>query len=267
MTKPRVITLMSDFGSADAYVTAMHGVILFFAPYAVIVDACHDIAAGDIRAASWVLGQYWRLFPPQTVHLAVVDPGVGTDRHALAVEADGHVFLVPDNGVLTWVLREAQEVKLARLKPDAHRPGELSATFHGRDIFAYVAGLLAGGHGQLSDFSEPVRGLVTGDWGIVRKELDRIVGEIVHVDRFGNLITNITQKQVQETGWASYAVQAGPLTNIPLYRTYGDVAQGEMLALYGSSGTLEIAVSRGSAAQSSVLKRGTAVVVVRTGSA
>ncbi|MFH0953472.1 MAG: SAM-dependent chlorinase/fluorinase [Verrucomicrobiota bacterium] len=264
MTTKRIVTLLTDFGTADAYVAAMKGVTLSFAPYAEVVDACHWIQPGDVQAGAWVLGQYWALYPPGSIHVAVVDPGVGTERHALLAEADEHLFLAPDNGLLTWVLKQAREAKVGKLRREVHRPGEVSATFHGRDIFAYAAGLLAGGHAGPADLADPTDCLVVPEWGTVRKEADRLVGQIVHVDHFGNLITNILRRQVEEMGWASYAVQAGPMASIPLRKAYGDGEKGELLALYGSSGTLELAISCGSAAQSTVLKRGTAVTLLRT---
>jgi S-adenosyl-L-methionine hydrolase (adenosine-forming) len=264
VSSTRIVTLLTDFGLADSYVAEIKGVIYSFAPYARIVDACHWIAPGDIRAGAWVLGQYWFLYPPGTVHVAVVDPGVGTEREALLVEADGHFFLAPDNGLLTWVLRKAGDVKLATLRPEVHRPGEVCPTFHGRDVFAHAAGLLAGGHSDPDQIADLTTTLVLPPWAAVREEGDRVVGEIVHVDRFGNLITNIQRKLVKERGWVSFAVQAGPFANIPLRRTYGEAGRGELIAVYSSSDTLELAISGGSAAQSTVLGLGTAVTLVRT---
>jgi hypothetical protein len=208
-----------------------------------------------------VLGQYWSKYPTGTVHVAVVDPGVGTDRAALLVEADDQFILAPDNGLLTWALREARHVRLAVLKPDVHRPGEVSATFHGRDVFAYAAGLLAGGRANAGQLADPVNEITVPLWGMVQAAPDRITGEIVHIDRFGNLITNISRHQVVEMKWREYVAQTGLLTSIAVRRTYGEVAQGELLALYGASDMLEIAVSAGSAAKQTGLTRGAAVTV------
>ena len=118
-----IITLLTDFGTSDAYVAAMKGVILSLAPKAELVDACHNIAPQDVQAAAWTLGQYWSLYPKNTLHVAVVDPGVGTQRDILLVLADDYLFLVPDNGLLTFVLKQAQKVRLRKLKADVHRRG------------------------------------------------------------------------------------------------------------------------------------------------
>ncbi len=263
MSDGRIVTLVTDFGATDGYVAAVKGVILSLAPDAVIVDASHEIAPQDVRAGAWVLGQYWATYPEGTIHLAVVDPGVGTERAALLVEADGRLLLAPDNGILMWVLRQASRVRMARLRPDVHRPGEISTTFHGRDVFAHAAGLLAGGQAKPADLSEVTKEIVMPSWAVVRQEPERLVGEIVHVDHFGNLITNISRKQVDEMGWAGYVAQAGALTRIEVRRTYGEVEPGTVLALYGASDTLEIAVSGGSAAVQTKLTRGMPVVVRR----
>ena len=255
-----IVALLTDFGTADAYVAAMKGVILSLAPQAMIIDASHDIPPQDIRAGAWVLGQCWSYYPAGTIHVAVVDPGVGTERNALLIEADGHWFLAPDNGLLSWVLKQAKQVRLRKLRADVHRPGEESATFHGRDVFAYAAGLLAAARAKPEDISDETNSVIMPSWAIVRIEADRIVGEVVHIDRFGNLITNIQRKQVEEAGWKSFLIQAGPSANIQLRKTYGDGKSGELIALWGSSGTLEIAVSGGSAEKKTCLTRGAEVV-------
>jgi len=257
-----IITLLTDFGTVDAYVAAMKGVILSLAPHSIIIDASHDIPPQDIRAGAWVLGQFWNSYPAGTIHVAVVDPGVGTDRDALLIEADGHWFLSPDNGLLSWVLKQAKQVRLRKLRADVHRPGEVSSTFHGRDVFAYAAGLLASGRAKPEDISDETKSVIMPSWAIVQVEADRIVGEVVHIDRFGNLITNIQRKQVEEAGWKSFLIQAGPSANIRLHKTY-DAKSGNLIALWGSSGTLEIAVSGGSAAEKTGLLRGAAVIVAR----
>ncbi len=262
MSEKRIVTLLTDFGAADPYVAAMKGVILALAPDATIVDACHDIPPQDIRAGAWVLGQYWTYYPSGAIHVAVVDPGVGTERDVLLVDADGHLFLAPDNGLLAWVLRQAGRVSLRKLHPEVHRPGEVSATFHGRDIFAHAAGLLADGKTTPDHLAEETRSVTMPPWAVIRRDGDCLIGEVVHVDRFGNLITNIARRQIEEAGWSSLGIDIGGIEMKCLFRTYGDAPTGEMLALYGSSGTLEVAVSGGSAAQLTGLARG-AVVIVR----
>lgn len=262
MSERPIITLLTDFGTADAYVAAMKGVILSLAPQATLVDISHDIPPQDIRAGAWVLGQAWSAFPAGTIHVAVVDPGVGTGRAALLVEADTQMFLAPDNGILSWVLKQAGQVRLRELRAEVHRPGDVAATFHGRDVFAHAAGLLAGGRARMDDISDETKSVIMPSWAVIHLEQSRIVGEVVHIDRFGNLITNIQRKQVEEMKWPSYAVQAGGVGNVRLCRTYADAKSGELIALFGSSGTLELAVSGGSAAANTHLIRGAEVSVV-----
>lgn len=256
-----IITLLTDFGTADPYMAAVKGVILALAPDASVVDACHDIPAQDVRAAAWVLGQYWWCYPEGTIHVAVVDPGVGTERDILLVEADGHRFIAPDNGLLTWVLERAERTELRKLRPEVRREEDIPATFHGRDIFAHAAGLLASGRARPGDLAVPVSSVLTPAWALVQDEGERLVGEIVHVDHFGNLISNIGERQVREKGWTSPEIMVGSLPGVPLKRTYAEGGEGELIALFGSSGTLEIAVSGGSAAGLTSLGRGDAVTV------
>ena len=256
-----IITLMTDFGTSDAYVAAMKGVILSLAPKAELVDACHDIAPQDVQAAAWTLGQYWSFYPKNTLHLAVVDPGVGTARDILLVLADEHLFLAPDNGLLAFVFKQAGKVRLRKLKADVHQRGEVSATFHGRDVFAYVAGLLAAGRADVDELSEETSTVVIPSWAVVREDRGCLLGEVVHVDHFGNLITNIARRQVAESCGASPGISAGTFDHIPLKRTYGEASAGELVALFGSSDTLEIAVVGGSAAGKTGLVRGATVVV------
>ncbi len=258
-----IVTLLSDFGAADAYVAAVKGVVLSLAPEAAVVDASHDIPPQDVRAAAWVLGQYWRTYPAGTIHVAVVDPGVGTGRDVLLVEADGRLLLAPDNGLLFWALRQAEKTARRKLKPDVHRPGEVSATFHGRDIFAHAAGLLAGGKAKAEDLSVETSSVVTPPWGELRVSGEQIAGEVVHVDRFGNLITNIGRDDIRRRGWEAFFVRAGLNTGIPVCRTYADVEAGAVLALFGSADTIEISVSGGSAQKQTGLRRGAEVVVGR----
>jgi S-adenosylmethionine hydrolase len=235
-----IVTLLTDFGTSDSYVAEMKARLLTGAPDAVMVDVTHAIAQGDVRAAAYVLGRTWHRFPPGTVHLAVVDPGVGTGRAALAVAGSGHAFVGPDNGLFTSVLRdhEVQVVELA--VSDRAAP-----TFHGRDVFAPAAAALLAG-APLHTLGPPFLGipvrLVVGE---PHYEGKSIVGEVVYVDRFGTLVTNLTVTTVPE-----YAVlEIEGLEIGRLRRTYGDVPTGGLLAYEGSGGAIEIAVRDGSAAR------------------
>lgn len=255
-----IVTLLTDFGTADGYVAAMKGVILSLAPAAVVVDGAHDISPQDVRGGAWVLGTYWRWYPPGTIHVAVVDPGVGTERDALLVAADGYFFLAPDNGLLSWVLKQCGTAQLYRLRQDVHHSAGKSATFHGRDVFAYAAGLLARGE-HLDKLAEPTRAVVMPAWTAVRIASDGLHGEVVHVDRFGNLITNISRRQVAEQVWPEITVSCEGSAPIPLVETYAREQPGMLVALFGSSDALEIAMVNGSAAAQTGWRRGSKVLV------
>ena len=258
----RTITLLSDFGTGDGYVAAMKGVLLSLAPDAVLVDAAHEVPAQDVRAAGWVLEQYWRCFPAGTIHLAVVDPGVGTARRALLVEADGHLFLGPDNGLFSWLLESAPAAAVRALRPDVHGPNGISATFQGRDVFAWAAGLLASGAARPGDLSDPAAGAIRAPWTRGHREASgRIAGEIVHIDRFGNAITNLRREDLPAAAGPTLLIEARGHFFHQVRRTYADVAAGHKLALIGSHGRLELAVREGSAAARLQLRAGDAVTV------
>ncbi|MBI4514083.1 MAG: SAM-dependent chlorinase/fluorinase [Gemmatimonadetes bacterium] len=256
MATPGIVTLLTDFGTADGFVAAMKGVILSIAPQARVIDAVHDIAPGDVEAAAWVLDQYFFLYPEGTVHVAVVDPGVGTERRALAARLEGRYLVAPDNGIGTRVFRRAARLECVSIENPTFMRPEISRTFHGRDIFAPAAAHLASGVplGELGpvlpdpvrlDLPEPRR-IEGEDGGPVRLE-----GHVVHVDRFGNLITDIPAAWLESHSWVVSLEKAGGASSVqqvPLRRTYGEVARGELVAVIGSMGTLEVAVREGSAA-------------------
>jgi S-adenosylmethionine hydrolase len=235
-----LVTLLTDFGTSDAYVAEIKAAVLRTAREAVLVDITHAVPPGDIRAGAYLLGRSWHWFPAGTVHLAVVDPGVGTDRAALAFAAQGHRFVGPDNGLFTQVLRGA-EVEIVTLPvPDGASP-----TFHGRDLFAPAAAALALG-ATLKSLGEPLLGMPERlVYTEPHYEGKALIGQIVYVDRFGTLVTNLTPELVP-----TYAVlEVEGLEIGPLRRTFGDVATGGLLAYVGSGGAVEIAVRDGSAAR------------------
>ena len=235
-----IVTLLTDFGTTDSYVAELKARVLGAAPQATLVDVTHAVQPGDLRAAAYVLGRTWHRFPAGTVHLAVVDPGVGTARAALAMGAGGHWFVGPDNGLFTQVLRDHEVEIVALPVPDGAAP-----TFHGRDLFAPAAGALAQGtplHLLGTPYLEMPERLVYRE---PHYEGKSIVGEIVYVDRFGTLVTNLMPEAVPD-----YAVlEVEGLEIGPLRRTYGDVPTGGLLAYEGSGGAIEIAVRDGSAAR------------------
>jgi S-adenosylmethionine hydrolase len=250
------ITLLSDFGTADGYVGAMKGVIATLAPGVTIDDVAHDLEPGDVDAAAWALRGYWRIFPEGTTHVIVVDPGVGGGRRALAAALDGRFVVAPDNGVATLALDAATEVHLVELTNQEFLRDEHAPTFHGRDVFAPAAAALASGvplDRLGSSIDNPVR-LV---WPEPRRARGGIDGVVVHVDRFGSLITNIPRDWTD----AGSLVLVGDRLIGPLRRTYSDVALGDLVGLIGSGGTVEVAVRDGNAAAELDAGRGVAVRV------
>ncbi len=245
---PSVITILTDFGTADGYLAEMKGVLLTLAPTAQLVDASNDIPPQDIELARLTLARYWRRYPSGTVHLVVVDPGVGSERRAIAVRSDDRFLVGPDNGVLSpaLLLPRAEAVVLPV-------PRGVSATFHGRDIFAPAAALLVSGT-PLSSLGSPCPDPVIRRTPEVVRIGDGIVrGEVIAVDRFGNLITNLV------TGSAA-TVEIGPHL-LPLQRSYSFADAGALVALTGSSGLIEIAVRDGNAAMRLGVGRGTTVML------
>jgi len=239
-----IITLLTDFGLADGYVAAMKGVILGLNPQATLVDVTHEVPPQDIGHAAYVLATVYRHFPPGTIHVAVVDPGVGSERAAVAVQAAGQTFLAPDNGLLTHVLAEGYDVAVALTEPRFWRP-EPSRTFHGRDIFAPVAAHLSLGV-PLASLGEPVADLVRLPVARPQRRPDGTwVAQIIHIDRFGNLITDMRP----DPAWLEQlaGAQVGSFIINAVVGTYADVPSGAPAILTGSGGFLEIAVRDGSA--------------------
>jgi len=242
-----LVTLLTDFGTADGYVAEMKGVILAAAPGATVLDVTHEIPPHDVDAGRLALARYWRRFPSGTVHLAVVDPGVGTSRHALAVASGGHAFVGPDNGILTPALLSGHAEVVTLPVPASAAP-----TFHGRDVFAPAAAALARGE-PASALGEPFEDPVVRRTPEPRRlENGAIAGEIIAIDRFGNAITNLV-------GVRGGTVEVGGVA-LPMARTYGDVASGDLTALCGSNGLIELAVRDGSAARLHGIRRGAQVL-------
>lgn len=243
-----IVTLLTDFGAADGYVAEMKGAVLRLAPGAQLVDVTHEIPLGDVAAAAYVLGRTWRAFPEGTVHLVVVDPGVGTDRRAIAAEAGGHRFVAPDNGVLSRVL-ETGGARVVSLRVSA----TASPTFHGRDVFAPAAAWLLAGE-PVTSFGAEVKDPVLLPPPRLERRGDELIGEVVHVDRFGTLVTSVPGADVAVG--ASVRV-AGH--DVPLRRTFADVAAGALVAFVGSGGTVEVAVRDGRAEEVLGVGRGAEV--------
>jgi S-adenosylmethionine hydrolase len=240
-----IITLLTDFGTADGYVGEMKGVILSGAPAAIIVDITHDVPAHDVEIGRLTVARYWRRFPPGTIHVAVVDPGVGSGRAALAVESDGRFLLGPDNGLLSPALLVpgCQAVSLPV-------PTHASQTFHGRDVFAPAAARLANGV-QLAELGVPTTYVIKRTPEPRRTETGGLDGEVIAIDRFGNAVTNLVGIR-----GARLAIEGRDLV---LRATYDEMAPGEAAAVVGSSGLIEIAVRHGRAVDVLGLRRGSPV--------
>jgi len=245
----RLITLTTDFGLEDAYVGVMKGVILGINPAASIVDLCHAIPPQDVRAAAFLLHTAWPYFPPGTIHVVVVDPGVGSQRRAIAVATEAATFLAPDNGVLSYVLAEVKEAQAVHLTNQRYWLPQVSATFHGRDIFAPVAAHLSLGV-PLTDLGEPLPlgELVTFPLPRpARQSNGTWLGHVVHVDHFGNLVTDLEAGAIGDA--QSVVIEVGGQRIVGVRHTYREGVPGEPMALIGSSGRLEIAVPGGHAAR------------------
>jgi S-adenosylmethionine hydrolase len=244
---PSLITLLTDFGTSDGYVGEVKGVLLSGAAGAVVVDISHEVGAQDVDGARLAVARYWRRFPKGTVHLVVVDPGVGSSRAAIAVASDERFLVGPDNGVLSPALlaRDARAVELPL-------PAHASNTFHGRDVFAPAAALLAAGT-RLEELGAPFDSPIIRRTPEARRLDDgRVLGEVISVDRFGNLITNIVAMNGGRVDIAS--------RSLDVRRAYADVRAGEITALVGSLGFVEVAVRDGSAAATLGVGRGAPVL-------
>jgi len=253
-----IITLMSDFGLRDGYVASMKGVILEICPDARLVDISHLIAPQNIRSGAFVLYASYAYFPPGTVHLAVVDPGVGTERGAIAIRTGASFFVGPDNGLFSLVLRKETGWEARKLENPQFRRNPLSSTFHGRDLFAPAAAYLACGvpfHtvGRVCDPVFP-------QWHEPAVAQREVKGEVMHIDHFGNAITNVPSDILKKRGPAEkWRILAGRTEINSIQETYGCSSAGEPLALIGSAGFIEIAVNQGSAASLLELEPGTEV--------
>lgn len=237
-----IITLTTDFGLKDHYVGAMKGVILSINPAARIIDISHEIPPHDIFKGAFTLRNFYRYFPKETIHVAVVDPGVGSTRKAIALEVDGNIFVGPDNGVFTFIYRESKSYSIYEIKNPKYILSDISFTFQGRDIFAPVAAHLSLGV-SVGDLGKRLRKPV--ELPIKESEVrrDEIIGEVIYIDSFGNLVTNIPAELVK----SGSRIYIGKRIIKGLSKSYADVIKGKLLAIVGSSGFLEISVNRGRA--------------------
>ena len=255
-----VITLTTDFGTRDWFVGTMKGVIAGIAPKARVIDLTHDLPQGDIRGGAFALAASCRYFPNGTIHVAVVDPGVGSRRKAIAVQTARSTFVGPDNGVLSWALAKEKITAIHTLENEAYFLQPVSRTFHGRDVFVPIAAHLSLGV-AIKKVGPALRNFVRLDWPEPRKQRGGTVGEVVYMDRFGNAITNLESSLLRDRQAASCEVYTKRGHVCPLKAFYQATAPNTPVALVGSSGFLEITVNGGSAEKLLGVKIGTHVVV------
>lgn len=257
-----LVTLLTDFGTADYFVGALKGAILSVNPQAHVVDITHEIPAHDIEAGAFTLLAAYSSFPPQTIHVAVVDPGVGSARRPVLIHAHGHFFVGPDNGLFSYICDGETGARVYHLTNEKYFRSPVSQTFHGRDIFAPVAGALSKNVppvelGELIDDIQRLAPLAP-----VRDSEGAWSGRIIHIDRFGNIITNISRRELTLDELAAGAnVEIGGREIVSFRKFYAGAAEGELFAIWGSAGLLEIAANRASAAQLLDAARGQSVRV------
>ena len=259
-----IITLLTDFGSQDYFVGAMKGAILSINPAANIVDITHEIPPQDIRAAAFNLLATYRGFPAGTVHVAVVDPGVGSDRRPLLIECAKQIFVGPDNGIFSWICEREEEFRATHLTNQRFFREPVSNTFHGRDIFAPVAAALSTGVAP-EEFGQVIDGLIQLE-SLKPRTVDEGVKEasIIHIDRFGNCITNLTRDDLGKDGLsgAMLVVKHHEVTSLREFFADGGAKDGELFCVFGSAGFLEIAAQDYSAATILGVQSGQPVTLV-----
>jgi S-adenosyl-L-methionine hydrolase (adenosine-forming) len=265
MPESRIVTFTSDFGLQDHFVGVMHGVVLKLNPQATVVDICHAAASYDVLDGAWTIAQAYRFFPPRTVHVVVVDPGVGSERRPIIVETDDYIFVAPDNGVLSLVEAREKRFVVRHVTAEQYFLHPVSQTFHGRDIFAPVAGWLSQGVPP-AEFGPEISDHVH----LALPQVEQVGenswrGVVLKIDKFGNLITNIDESGAPElfhSRPASISILVAGQTITRLCRSYAEGADDEIFAIVGSSGYLEVAAKQASAAEKLVASVGTPIGVV-----
>jgi S-adenosylmethionine hydrolase len=253
-----IITLLTDFGLRDHFVGALKGVLLKLNPELTLVDISHMIPPQDIYSGAFTLNQACFYFPAGTIHLAVVDPGVGSTRKALAVSAGGHFFVAPDNGLLTHILELQEDCIAYEITADHYFNKPVSTTFHGRDIFAPIAAWISRGI-PLHQLGPVVPNPIKLQIPVLKRVRDSLIqGAILAVDHFGNLITNLKPSDVPH----AFKMMAGQKEISSMRQTYAEGSPGELFIVPGSTGYLEITIKDGSAAAQLNLKTGFPIGVI-----
>jgi S-adenosylmethionine hydrolase len=252
-----LVTLTTDFGLKDWFVGTIKGVIQGISAQTTIIDLTHEIRSGDIRAGAFALAQAYQFFPRKTIHVAVVDPGVGSSRAGLAVQTERYFFVGPDNGVLSWALAKEKILTIRRLENRKYFLPLVSHTFHGRDVFAPVAGHLSKGV-PCEKVGPEQKDFIRLPWPETVRKGHGIQGEVVYIDHFGNAITDIPHSAEM----IGSRVLVGGKTRCYVEAFYQAVAPGKPVAVPGSSGFVEIAVNGGNASQILKLKTGSKVTIL-----
>ncbi|GAX60855.1 hypothetical protein SCALIN_C14_0121 [Candidatus Scalindua japonica] len=257
------ITLITDFGLQDGYVGVMKGVMVNINPSVSIIDISNTISAQDIFQAACVLNHSYNYFPKGTIHVVVVDPGVGSDRKILCLKTEDYLFLAPDNGVLSFIIAKEESPSIREITNDKFFLSKLSNTFHGRDIFAPVAAQLSKGvnYKELGDRIDKINEISLPK--PILSPTGKLTAEIIYVDSFGNLITNVNKEVIDmmKIGEERVSITMGRRRINGICSSYTDVGDNEALAIFGSSGYLEISVNRGSAGDILKLKKGDKLVL------
>lgn len=263
----KVIALLTDFGTQDIYVGVMKGVIWSICPNAQIADLTHQIPPQDITAGALALWGAFRFFPQETVFCAVVDPGVGTKRRAIAVQTSQHFFIGPDNGLLWWAINESEILKVVELKNRAYFLPIVSNTFQGRDIFAPVSAHIARGV-PIDEFGSEINPDELVKLPPLRAKFSEqtITAQVIHIDRFGNAITNLRrddfERWLESFGNMGWVTTIGGKSFNSLSRSYAEVGEGEPLLLFNSYGLLEIAINQGNAAEALGICKGEQIEIL-----
>jgi Uncharacterized conserved protein len=252
----RIITLTTDFGLKDPYVGAMKGVILSINSDILITDITHEIPSYDVFKGAFALRNFYRYFPEGTIHVVVVDPGVGGRRKPIAVEADEGMFVGPDNGIFSFIYSESKTVKVVEISNPRYVLANVSSTFHGRDIFAPAAAHLSLGV-PVDNLGEKVANPVKLPIKEPEVRENEIIGEIIYTDNFGNLVSNIPDDLIKPGS----RIYVGKSIIKGTSKSYSDVPKGELLAIIGSSGFLEISVNQGRASEVIDAEKSTIIVL------
>jgi S-adenosyl-L-methionine hydrolase (adenosine-forming) len=266
--RPPVITLLTDFGTADYFVAAVKGVILTINPQVFLVDVTHEVPPQDIEAGAFTLLNCYRDFPDGTIHVAVVDPGVGSARRGIVVQAGSHYFVGPDNGLFSYICDREASHRAFHLTANEYFRSEPSSSFHGRDIFAPVAAALSRGV-KPEQFGPGIKDEVRlAPLAPVKDQDGSLRGRIIHIDHFGNCITNFTRSDVPDSNQIKLLVKRNVIRQLrrffadePKAQTSKAGAADELFAIWGSAGFLELSINGGSAATLLRAKRGDPVIV------